>query len=126
MLSKTPFRIAGAAMLGTVVFLGTNAANAEIDRLDDRTTAVTYAKETLTSTVDEEDNRSYYVVVAESDDDGRDTDALNLAAEQGCWRQENGNKMVVTDRSGRVEVLSDWEWTHVVWRSGLSVVPQSQ
>ena len=28
MLSKTPFRIAGAAMLGTVALLGTNAANA--------------------------------------------------------------------------------------------------
>jgi hypothetical protein len=91
MLSKTPFRVAGAAMLGTVALLGTNAANAQID-FDDRSTAVTYAMETLTSTIDKEDNRSYYVVTAAG---GGNADALNLTAEQGVGGKED-DKMVVT------------------------------
>ena len=64
MLSKTPFRIAGAAMLGTVALLGTNAANAVID-IDAETktdAAATYANETLTTMVDDAANSAYYVI----------------------------------------------------------------
>ena len=64
MLSKTPFRIAGAAMLGTVALLGTNAANAQIDldAADKTNPAMTYAKETLVDAVDNADYSMYYTV----------------------------------------------------------------
>ena len=61
MLSNKCGAIAGAAMLGTAALLGTNAANAIID-LDGVDQTVTFSKETLTATVDDEDNSSYYVV----------------------------------------------------------------
>ena len=64
MLSKIPFRIAGAAMLGTVALLGTNAANAAInlDADSKRDAAVTYAMETVTESVTGKDGRTYYMV----------------------------------------------------------------
>ena len=66
MLSKIPFRIAGAAMLGTVALLGTNAANAAIN-LDATSTvkrdpAITYAMETVTTMVTGKDGGTYYEV----------------------------------------------------------------
>ena len=59
MLSKTPFRIAGAAMLGTVAFLGTNAAYAiKINGGDD---PATYARETVVDTgAIDQDGTKYY------------------------------------------------------------------
>ena len=71
MLSNKPLGIAGAAMLGTVVLLGTNAANAVIN-LDasaaDKANAVaTYAKETLVTAVDGEDGMTYYMVDGAAD-----------------------------------------------------------
>ena len=64
MLSKIPLRIAGAAMLGTVALLGTNAANAGIDLDADskRDAVVTYAMETVTESVTGEDGGMYYMV----------------------------------------------------------------
>lgn len=52
MLSKKSFGIAGAAMLGTVALLGTNAANAAVD-LSGEEDDITFAMETVTETVDE-------------------------------------------------------------------------
>ena len=49
MSSRKPFGVVGAAMLGIVALLGTNAANAVLN-LDTDTGGVTYAKETLTVT----------------------------------------------------------------------------
>ena len=104
MLSKTPFRIAGAAILGTVALLGTNAANAVI-MLDaeDKSGRVTYAKETLLSSSDRTvtvDDETYYVV------DGGD-DALDVSGMVGIGGTTGSNliirfdfeNMVMTDDS---------------------------
>ena len=65
MLSNKPIGIAGAAILGTVALLGTNAANAVIN-LDETATmkssaAVIYAKETILES-HQVDETTYYVV----------------------------------------------------------------
>ena len=64
MLSNKFGVIAGAAMLGTAALLGTNAANAVIDLSAEAAMkvdpAVTYAKETLKTKVD--DDSMYYVI----------------------------------------------------------------
>ena len=64
MLSNKSFGIAGAAMLGTVALLGTNAAYAVInlDEMDKSDPAVTYAMETITASVEGEDGGTYYTV----------------------------------------------------------------
>ena len=65
MLSNKTWRIAGAAMLGTAVLLGTNAANARIDldAEDESKPAVTYAKELLSkASVVEAGGKMYYGV----------------------------------------------------------------
>jgi hypothetical protein len=64
MLSKKSFGIAGAAMLGAVALLGTNAANAVInlDDADADAATVTFAQETVDDTVEGTDGRMYYVV----------------------------------------------------------------
>ena len=67
MLSKTPFRIAGAAILGTVALLGTNAANAQISVDADGKVmgAVSYARETL-ATHETDDLDGYYMLTEDS------------------------------------------------------------
>ena len=102
MLSKTPFRIAGAAMLGTVALLGTNAANALIDLDSDSksSAAATYAMETITSTVAGEDGNTYYVVSGAAD-------SLDVKGEVGVGGTANSvlimelvfDGMVFTDTS---------------------------
>ena len=66
MLSNKTWGIAGAAMLGTAVLLGTNAANARINLdADDESKPVTYAKELLSKAsgqVVEAGGQMYYVV----------------------------------------------------------------
>ena len=67
MLSNKTWKIAGAAMLGTAVLLGTNAANARInlDADNESKPAVTYAKELLSKAsgqVVEAGGKMYYVV----------------------------------------------------------------
>ena len=67
MLSNKTWGIAGAAMLGTAVLLGTNAANARIDldADDESKPAATYAKELLSKAsgrVVEAGGKMYYVV----------------------------------------------------------------
>ena len=65
MLSKTPFRIAGAAMLGTVALLGTNAAYAAI-KINDGDDPATYAKETVVDTgAIDQDGTKYYNLMKE-------------------------------------------------------------
>ena len=86
MLSKKSFGIAGAAMLGTVALLGTNAANAAIDLdADDKSATITYAKETLLKTnagtvEGEVDGKTYYVV---SDTGADGSDDLNVTGMVG-------------------------------------------
>ena len=79
MLSKKSFGIAGAAMLGTVALLGTNAAYAviDLDAEDKSDPAATYAKETIIASVKGEDDRTYYRV--DSNTDG----VLNVEGEVG-------------------------------------------
>ena len=78
MLSNKPLGIAGAAMLGTVALLGTNAANAVINLSAEAAMkanpAETYAKETLKAKVD--DDSMYYVI-------NGGTDELHVTAELG-------------------------------------------
>jgi len=64
MLSKRSFGIAGAAMLGSVALLGTNAANASVnlDMLDKSDPAATFAQETVTMEVDSDVGGTYYQV----------------------------------------------------------------
>ena len=62
MLSNKSWGIAGAAMLGTVALLGTNAANAQIN-LDTDMDGVSYAKETvLKADMIEKDSVNYYLL----------------------------------------------------------------
>ena len=65
MLSKKSFGIAGAAMLGTVALLGTNAANAAMNLDDADEATVTYAQETVTGMVGDEG--MYYEVMGAAD-----------------------------------------------------------
>ena len=78
MHSNKALRIAGAAMLGTAVLLGTNAASAKINLdAEDKGDAVsTFAQETITETVAGEDGTMYYVV------DGGDFE-LNVGGQVG-------------------------------------------
>ena len=86
MLSKKSFGIAGAAMLGTVALLGTNAANAAINLDGDADDAtVTFAQETVIGMVGEDGN--YYEVNGGSDTDNTGTtldvrNAIGLGATQ--------------------------------------------
>ena len=91
MLSKTPFRIAGAAMLGTVALLGTNAANAQevtginLDAMDKSNASTTYANETLAEKVDDAANSAYYVVHAASDN----LDVVAMLGKAGAGGRED-------------------------------------
>jgi hypothetical protein len=78
MLSKKSFGIAGAAMLGTVALLGTNAAYAviDLDADDQSDPAATYAMETITAAVEGADGAMYYTL------DGGDN-ALDVQGEVG-------------------------------------------
>ena len=62
MLSRKPLRLFGAAILGIMALLGTNAANALIDLDGDDTNGVTFAQETITSSLTGKDGATYYVV----------------------------------------------------------------
>ena len=62
MLSRKPLGVVGAAMLGIMALLGTNAANAVIDLDGDDTDGVTFAQETITSSLQGKDGTTYYVV----------------------------------------------------------------
>ena len=89
MLSKKSFGIAGAAMLGTVALLGTNAANAVIDLDDEDDATVTFAQETVTETVGT--GGMYYMV---SDTAGADG-ALNVQNQAGLGATQD-TELVVT------------------------------
>ena len=92
MLSKKSFEIAGAAMLGTVALLGTNAANAAINLDDEKMTAVTFAQETVTGMVGDDGN--YYEVNGGSDDDNTGT-TLDVRGAIGIGATQD-TEMVVT------------------------------
>lgn len=84
MLSKTPFRIAGAAMLGTVALLGTNAANAQIG-IDDNgklTNPAVYARETLMKQ-DEKKLEGYYTLMELESDDAHDVAVSDFSYSNG-------------------------------------------
>ena len=86
MLSNKSLGIAGAAMLGSVALLGTNAANAAInlDSSDKSKPAVTYAQETVNETVPSDDGTFYMVSSAGDDSDLLDVNgAMGVSAVQG-------------------------------------------
>ena len=101
MLSKKSFGIAGAAMLGTVALLGTNAANAAI-MLDEDADPVVYATETVAATVDDGD--MYYTVASH---DGTESpnpagDALDIRGVGGVGAAQDESLVVTFTLSGMV------------------------
>ena len=62
MLSRKPLGVIGAAMLGIMALLMTNAANAVIGLDGDDTGGVIFAQETITSSLEGRDGTTYYVV----------------------------------------------------------------
>ena len=76
MLSRKPLGIVSVAILGIMALLGTNAANAVISLDGDDMGGVTFAQETITSSLEGRDGATYYVV------DGG-VDELDVTAELG-------------------------------------------
>ena len=103
MLSKRSFGIAGAAMLGTVALLGTNAANAAI-MLDEDADAVVYAIETVSDTVDDDD--MYYTVRSFEDGGSADPqsagDPLDIRGVGGVGAAQDESLVVTFTLSGMV------------------------
>ena len=99
MLSKKSFGIAGAAMLGTVALLGTNAANAAMNLDDDddgmamATATVTFAQETVTATTD--DDGMYYMVSGNASE-------LNIMHTIGIGAIQDGEYEIVYELTGMV------------------------
>ena len=112
MHSNKPLRIAGAAMLGTAVLLGTNAASAKINLdAEDKGDAVsTFAQETITETVASADGTMYYVV------HGGDSE-LNVGGEVGVGGTTGSvliieyvlDGMVFTADSAPELKIGDWD-----------------
>ena len=107
MLSKKFIGIAGAAMLGTVALLGTNAANAAIDldaeEADDRT--ATFAQETVTAATD--DDMMYYMVSDTADND--DSEVLEVMAEIGLGAAQDESLTItfnLTDMKFGADIVS--------------------
>ena len=101
MLSKKSFGIAGAAMLGTVALLGTNAANAVInldgEEADART--ATFAQETVTEAVDE---GMMYYKVTDHVENGTDETALDVMSEGGVGAAQDETLVVTYTLEGMV------------------------
>ena len=107
MLSKKSFGIAGAAMLGTVALLGTNAANAAMNLDDDEMATVTYAQETVTEAVD--DDMMYYKV--SDTDNGTDSNALDVMSAIGVGAAQDETLIVTYTLTGMVfgaDLMSDF------------------
>lgn len=108
MLSKKSFGIAGAAMLGTVALLGTNAANAamnlDADEADGYT--ATFAQETVTEATD--DAMMYYKV--SDTDGGDDSAALDVMSAVGVGAAQDETLIVTYTLTGMVfgaDLMSD-------------------
>ena len=101
MLSKRSFGIAGAAMLGTVALLGTNAANAAI-MLDEDADAVVYAIETVSATVDDGD--MYYTLASHAGTASTipALDALDIRGPSGVGAAQDESLVVTFTLSGMV------------------------
>ena len=89
MLSKRYWRIAGAAMAGTVAMLFTSGAGA-ID-LDDKASAVNYAEETLISAgkIEADDDENYYLL-------GGTVTEREIMVEPGVALAQHTDRMLVT------------------------------
>ena len=101
MLSKKSFGIAGAAMLGSVALLGTNAANAAInlyaDAEDKEDAAATYAVETVTEEVESDLSGTYYMVSGAAA-----TNPLDIRAESGVGAAQDETVIIEINVTGMV------------------------
>ena len=100
MLSKKSFGIAGAAMLGSVALMGTNAANAaiDLDAEDKSEAAVIFALETVTDMVPEDG--MYYKVTAATT--GGDDGSLDIEGKIGVGVVQDGTLIITFDLTGMV------------------------
>ena len=107
MLSNKSFGIAGAAMLGTVALMGTNAANAAIN-LDDTAenemkAAVTFAMETVTEEVKSDLAGTYYKVAGRAEAATvRDVSVLDVVSKVGVGAAQGETLVVTYELSGMV------------------------
>ena len=112
MLSKKSFGIAGAAMLGTVALLGTNAANAAIN-LDasaetEMKAAVTFAMETITAEVESDMAGTFYQVRGRAVDNEGDSQ-LDVESASGVGAAQDETLIIEYTLDGMVfgDALSD-------------------
>ena len=115
MLSRKPFGVVGTAMLGIMALLGTNVANA-ID-LDTDMDGVTFAQETITSSLTGKDGATYYVV------DGG-ADALDVTAALGFGTVSGAALVVRYDFTGMILTESSLATPALAIAGGTSTLRQ--
>jgi hypothetical protein len=102
MLSKRSFGIAGAAMLGSVALLGTNAANAAINLNAEDKDPVVFAAETVDMQVQGTDERSYHRIQGNASGAATDDSELDIEVNAGVGATQDQTLRVEFTLSGMV------------------------